>query len=262
MSEGQQGPDRTADNTVPAFDDVLKSVESVDGWMSPDQAMALYEAARSCRAGDQIVEIGSFRGRSTIVLASAAVKGVEVVAIDPHAGNDRGPQEIDGFAAEAATDHEIFNANLAAAGVAERVRHIRAMSDEAHDDVVGEIDVLYIDGAHRYAPARQDIAEWGARVRSGGTLLIHDSFSSIGVTTAIARELMFGARFRYVGRARSMTIYHADLDGTRRSRLTNSLRQMAQLPWFAKNLVVKVLLSLKLGVVLKRLGRPVPEWPY
>ena len=67
------------------------------------------------------MEIGSFRGRSTIVLASAAADGVEVVAIDPHAGNDRGPQEIEGYATEAATDRAVFTTNLARAGVADRV---------------------------------------------------------------------------------------------------------------------------------------------
>ncbi len=247
---------------VKSLTEVLASVDHVDGWMSPDQAEALYTAARSCRSGDQIVEIGSFRGRSTIVLASAATPGVEVVAIDPHAGNDRGPQELAGFVDQAATDHAVFTANLANAGVADRVRHVRSMSDEAHDDVVGEIAVLYIDGAHRYAPARQDIVEWGARVRAGGTLLIHDSFSSIGVTGAIGRELMFGKRFRYVGRARSLTIYRADLDGSGRSRGTNAVRQIAQLPWFAKNLGLKVLLSVKFGKLLERLGRRPPEWPY
>ncbi|MCU1394596.1 MAG: hypothetical protein JWM34_3024 [Ilumatobacteraceae bacterium] len=248
--------------TVKPFAEVLEAVDGVDGWMSPDQAEALYAAAASCRAGDQIVEIGSFRGRSTIVLASAAVDGVTVIAIDPHAGNDRGPNEIDGFAAEASIDHEVFTANLIDAGVADRVRHVREMSDVAHTDVEGDIAVLYIDGAHRYAPARKDIEEWGARVRSGGTLLIHDSFSSVGVTAAIAKELMFGKRFRYVGRARSLTIYHADLDGSSRSRALNSLRQLAQLPWFARNLGLKVLLTLKLGTVMQRFGRTAPEWPY
>lgn len=249
-------------NHATPFAEILQGVADVEGWMSPDQAKELFDAARSCHPGDQIVEIGSFRGRSTIVLARAAPEGVDIVAIDPHAGNDRGPQEIEGFAAEATTDHDVFNENLAIAGVADRVRHIREMSDVAHGYVSGEIAVLYIDGAHRFAPARQDIAEWGARVRPGGTLLIHDSFSSIGVTAAIARELIFGKRFRYVGRARSMTVYHADLDGTGRSRVVNSLRQVAQLPWFAKNVALKVLLTLKLGAVLKRLGRPAPEWPY
>jgi len=244
------------------FDEALAAVRDVDGWMSPDQAERLYRAAAGTHAGDTIVEIGSFRGRSTVVLASAAPAGVQIVAIDPHAGNDRGPQELDGFAAAAATDHDIFNANLAAAGVTDRVRHVRAFSDKAHADVTGEVAVLYVDGAHRYAPARTDIRDWGARVVPGGTLLIHDSFSSIGVTLAIARELMFGSRWRYVGRARSMTEYRADLDGTTRSRLANAARQLLQLPWFLKNLVIKVLITVKLGGLLRRLTGREPEWPY
>ncbi|MDO8363023.1 MAG: class I SAM-dependent methyltransferase [Actinomycetota bacterium] len=245
-----------------SFDEALQAVSEVEGWMSPDQAERLYRAAAGTHAGETIVEIGSFRGRSAIVLASAMPSGVTLVAIDPHAGNDRGPQEFDGFQEAAATDHEVFNANLAAAGVADRVRHVRAFSDAAHAEVQGEPAVLYIDGAHRYAPARTDIRDWGARVAPGGTLLIHDSFSSLGVTLAIGRELMFGKRFRYVGRARSLTEYRADLDGTLRSRLGNSARQLAQLPWFVKNLMVKVLISAKLGGVLKKFTGRDSEWPY
>jgi predicted O-methyltransferase YrrM len=242
--------------------ELLTTVRDVDGWMSPDQAERLYAAAAGTRAGEQIVEIGSFRGRSTIVLAGAAPDGVAVVAIDPHAGNDRGPQEIEGFAAEASEDNVVFNANLDAAGVSARVRHVRAFSAAAHAAVQGGIDVLYIDGAHRYAPARADIRDWGARVVPGGTLLIHDSFSSVGVTLAILRELVPGHRFRYVGRSRSLTEYRADLDPMGRSRLVNALHQLAQLPWFAKNLVIKALIAAKLGNVVERLtGRPA-EWPY
>lgn len=245
-----------------SFDEALAAVDGVDGWMSPDQAKRLYNAAAGTHQGETIVEIGSFRGRSTIVLASAAPAGVQIVAIDPHAGNDRGPQEIDGFVAAAATDHDVFNANLAAAGVAERVQHVRSFSDAAHDQVVGELAVLYVDGAHRFAPARSDIREWGQRVGPGGTLLIHDSFSSVGVTLAIISELMFGSRWRYIGRARSLTEYRADLDGSWPSRLANAGRQLLQLPWFAKNVLIKVLLTLKLGRVLKKFTGRDPQWPY
>jgi predicted O-methyltransferase YrrM len=245
-----------------SFEAVLASVAGVEGWMSPDQARRLYDAAVRTSAGQRIVEIGSFRGRSTIVLASAAPAGVSVVAIDPHAGNDRGPQEIEGFADEAAGDHEVFNTNLAAAGVAERVLHLRMFSDAAHGEVTGSIEVLYIDGAHRYAPARTDISDWGARVSDGGTMLIHDSFSSVGVTLAILRELVPGKRWRYVGRARSLTEYRADLEPTLSARLSNVGRQLAQLPWFVKNLLVKVMISAKLGSVMKRVTGRDPEWPY
>jgi predicted O-methyltransferase YrrM len=237
-------------------------VADVDGWMSPGQASTLFDAARRCPPEGTIVEIGSFRGRSTIVLASAAAPGVRVVAIDPHAGNDRGPQEITGFTDEAEDDHSIFNANLQRAGVADRVEHLRMFSDAALGEVTGPVDVLYIDGAHRYRPALADIDHWGGRVATDGTMLIHDSFSSIGVTGAILRSLVFGSRFRYVGRSRSMTIYRADLRSGAAARGRNAVRQLAQLGWFAKNVTLKVLLSLGLGRLLAKLGRPVPEWPY
>jgi SAM-dependent methyltransferase len=245
-----------------SFEQVLRSVDGVQGWMSPDQARRLYDAAARTEAGQSIVEIGSFQGRSTIVLASAASDGVRVIAIDPHAGNDRGPQEIDGFAAAAADDHERFNANLASAGVADRVTHLRVFSDAALAEVDGVVEVLYVDGAHRYAPARADIRDWGARVAPRGTLLIHDSFSSLGVTLAIARELMFGGRWRYVGRARSLTEYRADLPSGLPARLSNAGRQLAQVPWFVKNLLVKVLITVKLGPLLARITGREAEWPY
>ena len=241
---------------------VTQLVADVQGWMSPGQAATLYDAATRCPDGGTIVEIGSFQGRSTIVLASAAPAGAAVVAIDPHAGNDRGPQEIDGYADAAADDHAIFLANLERAGVAERVRHVRMFSDAALTEVNGPVDVLYIDGAHRYGPARADVRDWGARVSDGGTMLIHDSFSSIGVTLAILRELLLGNRFRYVGRSRSMTIYRADLADGSRVRIGNAARQLAQVPWFVKNVSLKVALSLGLGRVAARVGRPVPDWPY
>jgi predicted O-methyltransferase YrrM len=241
------------------FDEAWTAAANVEGWMTRSQGRALYEAARDCPHGGQIVEIGSFQGRSTIVLASAAPGGARVVAIDPHAGNDRGPEEISGYADAAADDHAIFLANLGHAGVSERVTHLRMFSDAALAEIDGPVDVLYVDGAHRYAPARADIRDWGRRVAPGGAMLIHDSFSSVGVTLAILRELAVGRRFRYVGRSRSLTIYRADLHG---GRVSNATRQLAQLPWFVKNLALKVALKLGLGRLLRRLGREVPEWPY
>ncbi len=242
-----------------SFDEAWQAIADVDGWMTKGQGRALYEAAAACPPEGRIVEIGCFQGRSTIMIALAAPPGVEIVAIDPHAGNDRGPQELDGFEQAASDDHTMFEANLLAAGVGDRVTHVRQFSDRAHEMVDGEIDVLYIDGAHRYNPARTDIRDWGARVRPGGRMLIHDSFSSIGVTAAILRELLLSERLRYVTRSRSLAVYEVSPDHGRGS---NAARQLAQLPWFAKNVGLKVLLSLGLGKLLAKLGRPAPEWPY
>ncbi len=241
------------------FEQAWTAVSEVEGWMTEGQARALHDAAAGCPPGGTIVEIGSFHGRSTIVLASACPPDATVIAVDPHAGNDRGPQEIEGFEAEADQDHATFTRNLTDAGVAHRVRHLRAFSDDALADIDGTIDVLYVDGAHRYGPARADIVRYGERVRDGGVMLIHDSFSSIGVTLAILRELTFGRRWRYEGRSRSLTVYRADGNV---SRPANAARQLLQLPWFVKNLALKLLLTLGLGKLLHKLGRPAPDWPY
>ena len=245
-----------------SLDEVLALVDGVDGWLSVDQVTRLYGAAAAVAPGGQVVEIGSFRGRSTIVLAAGVDDETTVVAIDPHAGNDRGPQEISGYTHEAQSDHEIFTANLAVAAVADRVRHVREFSDRAVDAVSGEIALLFIDGAHRFAPARSDIRTWGSRVADGGEMLIHDSFSSVGVTAAICRELLFGSRFRYIGRSRSLAEYRADLEAGWRSRSGNVGRQLAQLPWFAKNVALKMLLTAHLGGLVQRVTGRKPEWPY
>ncbi len=251
-----------AGDEPPGYGHVWRSVEDVEGWMSHEQGRALYEASRACPAGGRIVEIGSFRGRSTIVLAAAAGPGVEVIAIDPHAGNDRGPRELDGFADEASDDFTTFHANLERAGIAGRVTHLREPSHVALGHVEGAIDVLYVDGAHRYGPASTDIRDWSARVRDGGELLIHDAFSSVGVTGAIAGNLLLGRRFRYVRRVRSLASYRADLPADWGARAGNALRQFAQLPWFVRNVALKLALTFGLGKLLARTGRAAPEWPY
>jgi len=234
------------------FDEALRAVEKVDGWMTDDQARRLWDRALDVRTGGRIVEIGSFRGRSTVILATAAPPDVAVFAIDPHAGNDRGPQEIEGYEEAAAVDHDMFHENLRAAGVDECVHHVRSFSQDALGAVEGDVDLLYIDGAHRFEPALADIRVWGGRVAPGGTMLIHDSFSAVGVTLAILRSLVLGRRFRYMGRSGSMTEYRRQLV-TGVERLRNAALQLAQLPWFLRNLVVKVLIVAKL-----RRG----PWPY
>jgi predicted O-methyltransferase YrrM len=220
--------------------------DDVEGWLTEAQAQRLDRCARAVPAGGRIVEIGSFRGRSTIVLARAA-DGAEVVAVDPHLGSDRGPQEIAAQPELGEEDTRLFRANLERHGVLDRVRHVRMLSSQA--PLPDSIDLLYVDGAHRFGPARGDIVRWGARVRDGGTLLIHDSFSSIGVTLALLTSLAFSRRWRYAGRDGSLAEYVADGHGG----TTSAARQLAQLPWFAYNVVLKVL-------TVARIRRG--PWPY
>jgi hypothetical protein len=245
---------------LPAWERARSAIEPVPGWLTPAQARRLWDAARSLRAPAQIVEIGSFRGRSTIVLALAAADGVQVVAIDPHLGGDRGPQEYGDRPDVGEADREAFAANLRHAGVADRVRHVRRFSQEALDDVGGEIALLYVDGAHRVVPARADLRRWGARVPVGGRLLVHDSFSSVGVTLALGAEVIGRAGWRYRGRSGSLAEYERVAALPSAARALEMARGLAQVPWLVRNLAIKVLLVARLPAMARRLGSDV--WPY
>jgi predicted O-methyltransferase YrrM len=240
----------------------LAAIAGVEGWLSEDQARRLWQAAFRLRPPARIVEIGSFRGRSTIVLRRAAEQGVEVVAVDPHGGGDRGPQEISPDATRGEQDHRAFHANLEEAGVADGVRHVRRMSNEAHAEVDGPIDLLYVDGAHRYGPARADIEQWGARVRPGGTMLVHDSYNAVGVMLAQMRVLFPSTSWRFVGRTRSLAEYRRQ-ELAIRARVANLLSQLAGVPYFIRNALIKTALLVGMRPAARLLGLPGDDaWPY
>ena len=224
------------------------------------QAQRLWDAAQAVREDGRIVEIGSFRGRSTIVLGTAAASSTTVIAIDPHGGGDRGPQELTPDAERGEEDHQRFRANLERAGVWSRIRHVRLPSARALDEVAGEVDLLYIDGAHRYRPARADITDWGERVRPGGVMLIHDSFNAIGVTLAQLRLLFVSDVWRYHGRAGSLAEYRK-LSSPAGDRWPNLLRQLPGLAYFVRNMTIKVLIEARLGRLTRLLGGD-GTWPY
>jgi predicted O-methyltransferase YrrM len=138
-----------------------------------------FDAAGSLPAGSTVVEIGSHQGRSTVVLASALPPGGRLVAVDPFDATWR-------YGGASTRDHLL--AHLAAAGVRDRVEIVATTSGEARASYYGPVDLLYVDGKHDYWTVRVDL-RWADRVPDGGLLMMHDAFSSLGVTLALLRTL-------------------------------------------------------------------------
>jgi MMP 1-O-methyltransferase len=141
--------------------ELRQMLADVPGWLGDEEAFALYELARGCTGRGAIVELGSWRGRSTICLAlgSKDGPGVPVVAVDRHMDKTF----VD------------FQENIRRAGVADLVRPIRATSDEAFAEFDEPIELIFIDASHKYEDVRRDFAQWVPLVVEGGTVAMHDT---------------------------------------------------------------------------------------
>ena len=146
------------------------------------QARVLYDRAASCPPADDRRD-RSFHGRSTIVLAVAAPEA-ELVAIDPYEEDWPRPSDL-----------EQFEANLQRAGVREHVRHVRLVDGCARGITAPPASCT---STARTTPRRRRYPRLGC-TRARADMLVHDSFSSLGVTLAQILSVL-RRRFRYAGR--------------------------------------------------------------
>jgi predicted O-methyltransferase YrrM len=162
----------------PAFVLAWARCVSVPGWLDRDAARLLFGLAAHGGGDGRIVEIGSYLGRSTILLALADAG--TVVAVDPHAG-----ELVAGESDVVADTYPLFLRNLETAGVVDRVEPRRETSLEAAREWKEPLRLLYLDGLHHYEAVREDVAAWAPHVLPGG-FVVFDDYAVEGVQRAVA----------------------------------------------------------------------------
>lgn len=230
------------------FDTAWALARTVPGWLKEGQARMLFDEARRLPEGARVVEIGSHQGRSTIILA-AAVKptGGRVTAIDPF---------VEGRLFGGQKTRQSFEQNVAAAGVRDAVDLVVDYSTHLRPQWSESFDLLYIDGKHDYWTLSDDL-RWARDLPDGAGVLIHDSFSSIGVTLGLLAHVLPSRALAYERRSDSMALVRR-----RRVELRDRARLLAQLPWWIRNVGIKVLLRLRLRPLARAVGHDSPYDPY
>ncbi len=176
-----------------AFDDI-------EGWLSEGQGRALYDAAAATTGQGAIVEIGSWKGRSTAWLAAGAARaGQRVYAIDPHKGSFEDPK---------AYTLPQFLENMRRAGVSDAVEPLVMTSSEAAAILAGPIELLFIDGSHDYPAVKRDADLWFPKLVAGGTVMMHDVATSSysGPRRVFRRMVCWNSGFDAIRRVGSMAI--------------------------------------------------------
>jgi hypothetical protein len=217
------GPERA---TYPDFDSIWTVAESIPGWLTAAQGRALWDAATNVPPGSLAIEIGSHQGRSTVVLAAALASGrSRLVAVDPF---------VDGRLFGGSPTRDLFERNVIRSGLSDVVTLEAIRSTELRPGWTQPLALVYIDGKHDYWTVSDDLA-WLDHLPRGGIALVHDAFSSIGVTTALVRHVLPSRSVSYLGRTGSLATLGRVAPGS-----GGRLRLLAQLPWFARNVAIKL----------------------
>lgn len=155
------------------------AANSIPGWMSFKEQLFLYESAKMM---DSVIELGSWKGKSTHALCSSGCRSV--VAIDTWKGSQFEPEAH----AEAATGSvlEEFKNNV---GHFKNLTWIQKDINEAVEQTTdGAADMVFIDAGHTYEEVKNDIRKWKSKCKI--LLCGHDYVAGWpGVIQAVDEEL-------------------------------------------------------------------------
>jgi predicted O-methyltransferase YrrM len=154
------------------------AANQIEGWMSEEELDWLYQTAREMGS---VIEIGSWKGRSTYELLSGCAG--EVYAVDHWLGS---PSAREFYRETEISDvHSIFVANV---GHFPNLRVIRKSSADAAEEAPSA-DMVFVDGDHEYEQVRNDLQLWTPKARK---LICGHDYNWPGVRRAVHEA--FGER--------------------------------------------------------------------
>ncbi len=179
---------RVAERTrmsAPPAPDALAAFEAAKGFMPVHEGRALYAAAVEAGGlGLPLLEVGTYCGRSTVLLADAARRaGVTALTVDHHRGSEEQQPGWDYHDPET-VDPELgvmdtlptFRRTLHRAGLEEHVVALVGRSPQVAAVWNSPLGLVFVDGGHTDEHANADYEGWAPHVADGGLLVIHDVF--------------------------------------------------------------------------------------
>ncbi|MEV5777274.1 MULTISPECIES: class I SAM-dependent methyltransferase [Streptomyces] len=154
--------------------------------MPLDEGLALHAAAADAagRLGLPLLEVGTYCGRSTILLADAArAAGTVVVTVDHHRGSEEqqpgweyhDPEVVDPEVGRMDT-LPTFRRTLHQAGLEDHVIAVVGRSPRVAAVWGRPVGLVFIDGGHTDEHASADYEGWAPHLAADGLLVIHDVF--------------------------------------------------------------------------------------
>ncbi|MBL4618279.1 MAG: class I SAM-dependent methyltransferase [Robiginitomaculum sp.] len=156
----------------------------VKGFLSPAEGEMLGHYAVQSAVLGQVVEIGSWCGKSTIYIAREIAKtGNLFFSIDHHRGSEENQPDWEWFdpevwdeQAKAIDTLPHFRNNIRLAALEDTVVAMVGCSARIGQAWRSPVGFLFLDGSHTMVAALADYRAWVGHIMKGGILAIHDVF--------------------------------------------------------------------------------------
>jgi MMP 1-O-methyltransferase len=168
-------------HSVEGLEEYVRLSEAIAGWTRGNEARELARICFSLPADAHIVEIGSFLGSGTILLAGARrLRGSGLVhCVDPFdcTGDAFSVPHYRRILAECGgeTLRGLFERNIRAAGLEQWVRIYQGRAEEVACNWAIPVDLLFLDGDQSRAGARSAYDNWARLPKVGGVVALHNS---------------------------------------------------------------------------------------
>lgn len=185
----------------------ISAYREIEGWLTDREALGLYSVASSLGKKASIVEIGSWKGKSTYCLGMGLVNG-RIYAIDPfNAEGEPGSREIYEQTKGETPLIDQFRSTMQKHNLSEKIEVLQGYSNQFADRFT-DIDFLFIDGDHSIEGCRYDFLTFSPFVRRGGFIAFHDydpDRAELGPTWVI-NNLIPGSDFSLYNRYDSLWV--------------------------------------------------------
>lgn len=184
------------------MEETKKFIDKVEGYLTYREGETLYNLAKNCKGNGVIVEIGSWKGKSTIWIGNGSKNGnkVKIYAIDSHIGSSEHQKEN-----EKTWTFEEFKKNIKNAKVDDIIIPLVKTSEDVAKNFDKPVEFIFIDGAHEYEFVKLDFDLWFPKVIDGGIMAFHDTMCYDG-PKKVVRDLVYKSKFfKNVGFVDSIT---------------------------------------------------------
>lgn len=143
----------------------------IKGWFDISQAVAIQQFVKQLPPGSQLVELGSFQGRSSVAIASVLPADSMLYCVDHFAGSE----EHKKWNLDISNLLDAFTKNIERFGVKDKINTLVMSTVEAAAKFEPEsVDLVLLDAAHDYDSVKADLLNWYPKLKPGGYLFCDD----------------------------------------------------------------------------------------